>query len=133
MAYSDNDIFDFLADMPPDMKQVAVEQMEILRGMTVADFLKQRTDYEAKRIKEAETFLTDVETNPDNYTHDMIGVKMDEILNGIPVTKKLDRRIGLARWFVSERNAEFGKGDGTKHKPHANLTYEEFIKTKKPL
>ena len=134
MAASDKDILAFIADMPPDMKNIAVKQMEALRGMTVAEFKARQADSEAKRIEEAEAFLSDIENNPDNYTRDMIGSKLDEILNGvITVPKKLDRRIGLVQWFISQRSFEIDNRDGTTNKPDANLTWEEFMKSKKPL
>ena len=138
MKISDKDILAFITDMPSDMKQIAVKQMEALRGMTVAEFKARQADYEKKQIEEAEAFLTDIETNPDNYTNDimgdkdMIGARLDEILGRVDVHKNLDRRIGLARWFISERNFETDNRDGTKNKPRANLTYEEFMQGKKP-
>ena len=133
MKISEKDLLAFIADMPPDMKQIAVKQMEALRGMTVAEFKARQADYEKKQIAETEAFLTDIETNPDNYTDDMIVDKLNELLGYIDVPKKLDRRIGLARWFISERSFETDNRDGTKNKPRANLTYEEFMKGKKPL
>jgi hypothetical protein len=128
MSVSDKDILAFLADMPPEMKQTAVKQMEALRGMTVAEVKARQADSDRKRIEEAEAFLSEIENNPGNYTADMIGVKLDEILGYTAVSKDLDRRIGLARWFIEQRNSEYGD-----NKPHANLTYEEFMKGKKPL
>lgn len=133
MEVSNQDILAFLEDMKPEMKQEAVKQLETLRGMTVAEFKTLQADSDVKRIKEAEAFLSDIENNPDNYTTDMIGAKLDEILGYTAITKNLDRRIGLARWFIEQRNSEFDNRDGTKNKPHANLTYEEFMKGKKPL
>ena len=108
--------------------------MEALRGMTVAEFKARQADYEKKQIEEAEAYLTDIETNPDNYTTSMISSKIDEILGYIDdIPKKLDRRISLVRWFISQRTFEIESRDGTTNKPDATLTWEEFMKSKKPL
>jgi hypothetical protein len=133
MAITDKDFFTFIADMPQDMKQIAVKQMEALRGMTVAEFKARQADTEAARIEQAEALLSDIEANPDNYATVNIGAKLDEILNGVAVSKNLDRRIGLVQWFISQRTFEINNRDGIANKPHANLTYEEFMKGKTPL
>jgi len=126
MAVSSQDILAFLNQMPPEMKQEAIKNIEALRGVTI-------TEYKAQRIEAAELLLADARANPDDYTPYFIDEKYAELIGDFKISNKLIREFGLVKWFISQRNIELTHKDGKVDKPHANLTFEEFMKTKKPL
>ena len=126
MAVSSQDIIAFLNQMPPEMKKEAIKNMEALRGISISE-------YKAQRIEAAELFLADAQANPDDFTVDMIDEKHAELIGSFKISNDLDRRFGLVKWFISQRSIETGDGNGNYSRKDANLTFEEFMKMKKPL
>jgi len=126
MVISSQDIIAFLNQMPHEMKQEAIKNIEALRGITIAE-------YKAQRIEAAELLLADARANPDDYTTNFIDNKYAELIGDFKISNKLDREFGLVKWFISQRNLEITNKDGKIDKPDANLTFKEFLKDKKPL
>ena len=126
MTVSSQDIIAFLNQMPPEMKKEAIKNMEALRGISI-------TEYKAQRIEAAELFLADAQANPDVFTVDMIEEKRSELIGSFKISNDLDRRFELVKWFISQRSVETGDRNGNFIRKDANLTFEEFMKTKKPL
>ena len=122
----EQDLIAFLNQMPPDMKQTAIKNIEALRGMTISE-------YKAQQIKAAELFLADVQAHPDNYTVASFDKKHRELIGGFAIDKDLNRHFGLTKWFISQRNLVVTTGDGGLETLHANQTFEEFMQTKTPL
>ena len=122
----EQDLIAFLNQMPPDMKQKAIKDLEALRGMTI-------NEYKAQQIKAAELFLADVQANPDNYTVADFDKKHRELIGSFKIDKDLDRQFGLTKWFISQRNLVVTTSDGELETLHANQTFEEFMQTKTPL
>ena len=126
MTANNQDIIAFLNHMPPEMKQEAIRNIEALRGISICE-------YKAQQIAAAELFLVDVQANPGNYTEDDVDKKRVQLLRDFKIAKDLDRRFGLVKWFISQRSLVTADIDGNPEQKYGNLTFDEFMKTKKPL
>ena len=126
MAVSNQDIIAFLNQMPYEMRQEAIKNIETLRGITIAE-------YKAQRIEAAELLLADIQANLDDYMTNFIAEKYIELIGDFKVSNKLEREFGLVKWFITQRNLEITNKNGKIDKPDANLTFKEFLKDKKPL
>jgi len=119
MTVTDKDIFAFIAQMPPDMKQNAVKGLEFLRGVTIAD-------YKAKQIEAAETLVADVKQNPDNYMENSLYEKFKELIGGFEIPGDLDYQIALVKHFIGYRGMKINNTDGTVE-TRDGLTFDEYV------
>jgi len=120
MAVTDKDILAFISQMPPDMKRSAIENIEALRGVTIAE-------YKAKQIEAAETLITDVKQNPDSYQENNLYEKFKELIGRFEIPGDLDYQIALVKHFVGYRGMRIQHTDGTVE-TRANLTFDEYVK-----
>ena len=120
MALTDKDILAFIAQMPPDMKRSAIEKIEALCGVTIAE-------YKAKQIEAAETLITYVKQNPDSYQENSLYDKFKELIGGFEIPGDLDYQIALVKHFVGYRGMKIQHTDGTVE-TRANLTFDEYVK-----
>ena len=126
MVVNSQDIIAFLNQMPPEMKQEAIKNIEALRGITIEK-------YKSQQIEVAELLLADAQANPDDYTTHLLNEKYAELIGDFKISNKLEREFGLVKWFITQRNLEITNKNGKIDKPDANLTFKEFLKDKKPL
>jgi len=119
MTVTDKDIFAFIAQMPPDMKQNAVKGLEFLRGVTIAD-------YKAKQIEAAETLVADVKQNPNNYQENSLYEKFKELIGGFEIPGNLDYQIALVKHFIGYRGMKINNTDGTVE-TRDGLTFDEYV------
>ena len=128
MKVTDKDIFAFIGLMPPDMKQSAINGLEFLRGMTIAD-------YKAKQIEAAELLVTDVQNNPDNYTTASLNNKIRETLGSFEISKDLAQRIELVKRFIGMKGIEVVNGteyDRARAERQNKMTWNEYMESRQP-
>jgi len=124
----DNDIFAFIAQMPEDMKRQAINGLEFLRGVTIAD-------YKAKQIEAVEALLTDVQNNPGNYSTASLNEELRKTVGYFKISKELERRVSLVEHFIAMKSIEVVNGtqqDRERVERNHNMTFDDFLKEKQP-
>ena len=122
MKFTDKEILVCLDQMPPDMKQRVISNIESELGMTLLEYKKQQ-------IKAAEAFIADVKANPGEYTTVTYNQRRQETIGHFDIPDELEKELELIRRFIGYRTTTVFNTDGSIEK-HPDATYEEFLADK---
>jgi hypothetical protein len=122
MKITDKEIMVCLDQMPSDMKQRVIMNIESELGITLPE-------YKEKQIKAAEAFIADDKAKPEGYTTVIYNQKKDETVGNFDISPELEQEFERIRLFIGYRSTMIYRTDGTVEQ-HPDASYEDFLKAK---
>lgn len=119
MKISNSELVTCVSQMPQDMRQRVIENIESELGMTL-------TEYKAQQIEAAEALVADIKANPDSYTTAILNNRFSEIVGHFKISPELEQEITRAKRFVSYRSSTVYHTDGTVER-REGLSYADYI------